>query len=119
VRIRPTTWAMLWYPLACAALAAGFGAWLWTQCADARRPVACRRDIVPGMGMFFLVIFAIGMVVLAIIWLIGRMIGRSSPDSGSEWSEGPSDDSADRTDASTEAEPLIESGSDSDPARRG
>ena len=81
--MRPTTWAMVWYPLVCAALAVGFGSWWWSQCGGDQRPAACRSDIAPGMLMFFVAIVAVGMVALGIIWLIGRPIARRSAGAGS------------------------------------
>jgi hypothetical protein len=117
LRIRPTTWAMLWYPVVCASLAAALGAWLWSQCRGAQRPAVCRSDILPGMLMFFVAILAVGMVVLAIVWLLGRLIGRrpsvpGSPerrDRDGEALDGPG------TQVGTRAQP--DSGSDQ--ARRG
>jgi hypothetical protein len=61
---------MLWYPIACAAAAAGFAAWVWVDCGSVRAIASCRSEV-PGETLWaFAIVLAIGLVVLGVVWLV-------------------------------------------------
>jgi len=75
-RFRPATRAILWYPLAALLAAGGFWWWAWSDCSPSRDPQTCRADIPEAASWFFLTVLAIGLAILALVWVLSALLGR-------------------------------------------
>jgi len=80
-RLRPITRAIIWYPLVCLVATGGFVAWVWVDCSDVERVVACRGDIRSEWPWFLGAILVSGLAVLFLVWLVSGVFawGRKRP----------------------------------------
>lgn len=64
------TRAILWYPLVCVLVAAGFALWMWLDCGSVKNPGRCRSEVLAQALWTFGIVLGIGLVLLALLWLV-------------------------------------------------
>jgi hypothetical protein len=64
------TRAILWYPLVSVLVAAGFALWAWLDCGSVNAPARCRSEVLAQTLWVFAIVLAIGLVLLALLWLV-------------------------------------------------
>lgn len=116
------TYALLWYPLAAALVAAGIGLWAWNDCGSVADPARCREAVVPGSLLLLAVFLIAGLAVLLLVWVTLRLLGpalRRGPTDeeagwaphGAGWTDdragaGADDAGASEADGTSEARPV-------------
>ncbi|MEX0754131.1 MAG: hypothetical protein WEA54_06455 [Actinomycetota bacterium] len=68
------THAVLWYPLAAVVVTGAIAAWAWSDCGSANDVAACREAVVPGSLLLLTVMLIAGLVILALMWVVLRLL---------------------------------------------